>query len=205
MSFAFLLHLAGDTFEIGSTRSRSRHSFDFSQKSQSRAYPGRSAGFAWPFHKSGNPETTSKVSLDRQSSSSSQADQGASKFRVVGRGGSGSKLRQVSLSNPIVVLEADTTTPPLRQPLDQGTVFYRPTGRGGLGSLSTSPPTIRTTTKPTTFMNLLRGRKRSDLQLNERYQTHKSSSPRKRPQSVYYGSRQIQDLEGIAGIPFRFF
>ena len=187
---------AGDIFEIG-PRSRSRNSLDFNRPSQSGPYSGRS-GFAWPFNKSGNVETTSKVSLDRQSSNSSQG--GASKFRVVGRGGSGSKLRKISLPNPVVVLEGDN--PSLRQPLNQGAAFYRPTGRGGLGSLSTSPPMVKTFKPPTAFMGLLRGRKQSELRLNEQYQSQKGP-PSRRAQSVYYRSRPIQ--EGIAGIPFCFF
>ena len=78
---------------------------------------------------------------------------------MVGRGGSGSKLRQVSVSKPIVVLEADNIAQ--RQPVDHGGSFYRPTGRGGLGSLSTSPPTALKSLKPpsTILDRFLRGRK----------------------------------------------
>ena len=83
----------------------------------------------------------------------------ASKLRMVGRGGSGSKLRQVSVSNPIVVLEADNLAQ--RQPVDHGGSFHRPTGRGGLGSLSTSPPAAL---KPPSAIldRFLRGRKPSE-------------------------------------------
>jgi hypothetical protein len=83
----------------------------------------------------------------------------ASKLRVVGRGGSGSKLRQVSVSKPIVVLEADNIAQ--RQPVDHGGSFYRPTGRGGLGSLSTSSPTALKPLKPPSAIldRFLRGRK----------------------------------------------
>lgn len=192
------LHLAGDVFEIG-PRSKSRNSFDFNRQPQGRGYNGGS-GFAWPFNKSENPETTSND--DRSSDSSTHAV--ASKFRVVGRGGSGSKLRQVSLSNPIVVIEADT--PALRQPLDSGAAFYRPSGRGGLGSLSTSTPTRalkspKPPKPPTNIMGLLRGRKRSENKLNEQYQSHKNSPPR-RSRSVYYRSKQNQ--EHMTGMPFCF-
>lgn len=195
LRFHFIL---GDIFEIG-PRSKSRNSFDFNRDPQSRhgaAYTGRS-GFVWPFHnnKSGNLETTtSKVSLHEKHGSSN-----ASKFRVVGRGGSGSKLRQVSVSNPVVVLETESTPSIRQQPLDQAAAaaaapFFRPSGRGGLGSLSTSPPTARKQLKPpTTILGMLRGRKRSEVQINEQY---KASTPR-RSQSVIYLSKQAQrDIAG---------
>lgn len=170
------------------------------ERQQSSTYSARS-GFAsgWPFNKSdseNHPGTTSKVSLDGRSSTSSTE---ASKFRVVGRGGSGSKLRQVALTKPIVVLEADSSSQ--RQPLNHGVGFYRPTGRGGLGSLSTSPPTIRAMKPlkpPTAIMALLRRRKRNELHIDAQCQSHNNSLP-KRSQSVYYRSRQTQ--EHITGIP----
>lgn len=206
---ALTISFLGDIFEIG-PRSKSRNSFDFNRDPQSRhgaAYTGRS-GFVWPFHnnKSGNLETTtSKVSLHEKPGSSSNA----SKFRVVGRGGSGSKLRQVSVSNPVVVLETESTPSIRQQPLDQAAAaaaaapFFRPSGRGGLGSLSTSPPTARKQLKPpTTILGMLRGRKRSEVQINEQY---KSPTPR-RSQSVIYLSKQAQrDIAGKYRPFFLFF
>ena len=187
MNLALIL-LAGDIFEIGSTRSKSRNSLDFNREPQSRgAYTGKS-GFVWPFHKSGDElEAASKLSLNERSGN-------ASKFRVVGRGGSGSKLRQVSVSNPIVVLETDST-PSLRQPLDQAAPFYRPSGRGGLGSLSTtSPPTARKTLKPpNAILGMLRGRKQSEVQLNEQYKT---STPRRSQSVIYLTNKTQRDLTG---------
>jgi hypothetical protein len=174
-------------FELG-PRSESRLSFDFTRQPQSHAYTGRSgpSGLAWPFH------TKSQTNKSVNSLP-------ASKFRVVGRGGSGSKLRQVSLSSPIVVLEADISSQ--RQPLDHGTPFYRPTGRGGLGSLSTNPPTVLKPLKPPTAIldRFLRGRKQSQVQLDEQYRIHKTS-PR-RSQSLYYRPQQIQK-DVVTGIPF---
>ena len=113
----------------------------------------------------------------------------------------------MSLSNPVVVLETDL--PSLRQPLDHGsTTFYRPGGRGGLGSLSTNPPAnraLKPMKPPTAIMTLLRRRKRSELQLDEQYKSHRNSPPR-RSQSVYYRPRQHQPEpeEGTSGIPFCF-
>ena len=131
----------------------------------------------------------------------------ASKLRVVGRGGSGSKLRQVNVSKPIVpvVLEADNLAQRHRDPVDNGGSFYRPTGRGGLGSLSTNPPTALKPLKPlkppsAILDRFLHGRKpsASEVQLNEPYQLHKRSPPR-RSQSVYYRPKQIQkDITGIS-------
>ena len=181
----------GDIFEIG-PRSESRNSLDFNRQPRNHTYVGRT-GFTWslPGQKSGNL-STSKLSLNEQT-----------KFRVVGRGGSGSKMRQVSVSNPIVVLETDAPSL-LRQPLDHKTPFYRPSGRGGLGSLSTSPPSaLKQLKPPTAILGLLRGgRKQSEVQLNEQYQLHRNSPPR-RSQSVYY--RSIQTQKDMTGIPFFIF
>lgn len=192
IAFSQSVKSKGDVFELG-PRSKSRNSLDFSRPQRS-AYSGKS-GFVWPFHKSGSLESTSKVSLDRQSSHSSQ--NGASQFRVVGRGGSGSKLRQISLSNPVVVVEADSAASRSKT-LDQGATFYRPGGRGGLGSLSTNPPTNRTLKPmkpPTALIGLIRGRKRSELRLDEEFESHRNSPPR-RAQSVYYRSRSSSFEEG---------
>ena len=186
--------MEGDVFELG-PRSKSRNSLDFSRP-QRNAYSGRS-GFVWPFHKSGSLESGSKLSLDRQSSHSSQSGTGASQFRVVGRGGSGSKLRQISLSKPVVVVEADSSL--RQQNPDPKATFYRPGGRGGLGSLSTNPPTNRTLKPmkpPTALIGLLRGRKRSELQLDDQYLSNKNHTPPRRAQSVYYRSRHTPH-EGI--------
>jgi hypothetical protein len=129
-----------------------------------------------------------------------------SKLRVVGRGGSGSKLRQVSVSKPIVTVALETDNLAQRHPVDPGGSFYRPTGRGGLGSLSTNTPTALKPLKPlkppsAILDRFLHGRKpsSSEVQLNEPYQLHKSSPPR-RSQSVYYRPKQIQ--KDIIGIPF---
>lgn len=181
---------AGDIFELGPNRRRSesRQSVDFNRP-QSRSSSEKS-NLGWPFSKS---DTTKKSSQDEQSGNSS-------KFRVVGRGGSGSKLRQVSVSNPVVILEADTTS--LRPPLESGGAFFRPSGRGGLGSLSTSAPkAIKPIKPPPAIMSLLRGRKKSENQLNEEFLLHKNSSPR-RSQSVYYRTKPTQKT--ITGISFFF-
>lgn len=195
--------LAGDIFELGPTasnRSESRNSLNlnFDRQPQSRTYTGGSSNFVWPFHKSGSLNA-SKLPLNEQSVSSLPA--GVPTFRVVGRGGSGSKLRQgslsgstlrqESLSNSVVVLE--TESPFLRQPLEHEPSFRRPIGRGGLGSLSTSPPTAMTRKPlkpPLAILDLLRGRKRSEVQLNKQFELHKNSPPR-RSQSLYYHPNQI--------------
>ena len=197
----FLTLLAGDVFELG-PRSESRNSLNFDrrqpqQQQSRRPYTGRS-NFVWPFHKSGSLETTTttttrrRLPLNERSSnnSSTSTTARAPKIRVVGRGGSGSKLRQVSLSNPAVVVLESESTSCLRQPHDQDSLFYRPTGRGGLGSrrsTGTSPPSAMKPLKPpTAILDLIRGRKRSDAQLNERFKIHNKSSPPRRSQSLYY-------------------
>ena len=196
--------MAGDVFELG-PRSESRNSlnFDRRQPQQSRAYNGKS-NFVWPFHKSGSLETTTTTTTTRKSSLNERSGNNNSlptttttasarvpKIRVVGRGGSGSKLRQVSLSNPAVVVLESESSSCLRQPHDQESLFYRPTGRGGLGSrrsTGTNPPTAMKPFKPPTAMilDLIRGRKRSEVQLNEHFKIHKSSSTPRRSQSLYY-------------------
>lgn len=85
----------------------------------------------------------------------------ASKVRMVGRGGSGSQLRQVSLTEA-ALLEPEPNVHNLRQPLyvEPEHPFFRPTGRGGLGSLSTRPMTpLKPLKPPVAIIGMLRGKK----------------------------------------------
>ena len=150
--------------------------------SQNHAYTGKSK-FAWPFNRPLVPldsKTANQPPLKEQSGDLSSA--AASKIRVVGRGGSGSRLRQASLSNP-AVLNLDIPSSP-RQPLDSD--FHRPIGRGGLGSLSTRP--VTKFKAPSAILRLLRGRRL----LNES-KPHEASSPdiHAQPLSPNFHSSQI--------------
>lgn len=139
---------------------------------QTRAYTGKSA-FVWPFHRT---EIAIQLPLKEKSKSKSRNSlpAGSSKLRMVGRGGSGSQLRKVSLSNTAALSEqgGSRQTPELPE---SSSSFYRPTGRGGLGSLSTRAPTPM---KPPTVIlgSLLRGRKQSQAQIE--------GPPSIRPQSL---------------------
>ena len=167
MLFSLLYHLPFSlTFiaeDVLESRTMSRRSMEELRKferepQRSRPYTGKS-GFVWPFHKA---EITIQLPLKEKSRSS--LPPGASKLRVVGRGGSGSQLRQVSLSNPAVLdaePQPDVHHHPRHLPEAEPSAspaFYRPTGRGGLGSLSTRPPTPLK--PPVVIQSLLRGRKR---------------------------------------------
>lgn len=111
----------------GIHESGSRRSMEYTEKSN----------FAWPFHKAENP-----IQSPLRKRNSLPA--AASKLRMVGRGGSGSKLRRLALSNTAVLEHAS------RQPPEpESSSFYRPTGRGG-GSLN----------PPVAILDLLRRRKR---------------------------------------------
>ena len=113
------------------------------------------SGFVWPFHKR---EISFQLPMKgKESHNRNSVPAGTSKLRIVGRGGSGSQLRRVSLANP-TVLEPNVVHCPRQPPEPEPSSFYRPTGRGGIGSLSTSTPTPLK--PPTAMLGLLRGHKR---------------------------------------------
>jgi len=147
----------------------SEDSRNFDRQPQTRAYTGKPS-FIWPFRKQRSLDPKTANQLLSKDTSSISLPQEAPTFRMVGRGGSGSRIRQGS-SIPTLI-EPNVTRP--HQPLKSDS--SRPIGRGGVGS--SSRPLIPSTS----ILDLLSGNKPSQPRRNER-KLHKHPPP-SRAQSV---------------------
>ncbi|KAF8798413.1 hypothetical protein BYT27DRAFT_7264978 [Phlegmacium glaucopus] len=154
----------------------------------------RKPSFVWPFHAQASQESGIGSQVSTKDQSSLSLSDNSSQYRVVGRGGSGSRLRQQAASSNSAGSESNVPRP--SQPPKPG--FHRPTGRGGAGS---SSKTVVASNPPTSLLDFLRGHKPSQTQRTERRKnlppSIRAQSPAAPSFTISNHSRDYLDDNGI--------